>query len=365
MKLLKKSVSILLVMTMIVSLFTIIPFEASAAGAVEYIYRYWDEANQRVADETKTCTSYTTITSQDDLTIGDGKWYVVNGDATIENRVKVSGTAHIILLSGTLRCMYGIRLSKGNSLFVYPGKNSEGRLNPRTAHDEEASLGGNEGEDSGEFVFYGGTLEAHNYEWCSGGAAIGGGGEGGSCGKLSFYGGTVDASNNGRAPAQKSYGAVIGDGDKANSDNSDCYINIYGGNITADNHAYSNGSGIGGGEDSTGCPVNILGGKITAKAYNGAGIGSGQDGGSSNVTIKNATVIAESDYGAGIGSGEDSDSESIIIENSYVEAASKTNSDSQVGAEGAGIGGGNCGKSKYINHPQRQLCRRCYRLGRE
>lgn len=45
MKLLKKSVSILLVMTMIVSLFTIIPFEASAAGAVEYIYRYWDEAN--------------------------------------------------------------------------------------------------------------------------------------------------------------------------------------------------------------------------------------------------------------------------------------------------------------------------------
>ena len=350
MKLLKKSVSILLVMTMIVSLFTIIPFEASAAGAVEYIYRYWDEANQRVADETRTCASYTTITSQDDLTIGDGKWYVVNGDATIENRVTVSGTAHIILLSGTLRCMYGIRLSKGNSLFVYPGKNSEGTLNPRTAHDEEASLGGNEGEDCGEFVFYGGTLEAHNYEWSSGGAAIGGGGEGGSCGKLSFYGGTVDASNNGRAPGQKSYGAVIGDGDEASSDNSDCYINIYGGNITVDNHSDSNGSGIGGGEDSTGCPINILGGKITARAYNGAAIGSGQDGGSSTITIKNAKIKAESEYGAGIGSGEDSDSESIIIENSYVEAASKTTNpeDSWVGAEGAGIGGGNCGKSKYI-----------------
>ncbi|MBQ3299559.1 MAG: hypothetical protein IJG99_04635 [Ruminococcus sp.] len=350
MKLLKKSVSILLVMTMIVSLFTIIPFEASAAGAVEYIYRYWDEANQRVADETRTCTSYTIITSQDDLTIGDGKWYVVNGDATIENRVTVSGTAHIILLSGTLRCMYGIRLSKGNSLFVYPGKNSEGTLNPRTAHDEEASLGGNEGEDCGEFVFYGGTLEAHNYEWSSGGAAIGGGGEGGSCGKLSFYGGTVDASNNGRAPGQKSYGAVIGDGDEASSDNSDCYINIYGGNITVDNHSDSNGSGIGGGEDSTGCPINILGGKITARAYNGAAIGSGQDGGSSTITIKNAKIKAESEYGAGIGSGEDSDSESIIIENSYVEAASKTTNpeDSWVGAEGAGIGGGNCGKSKYI-----------------
>ncbi len=205
--------------------------------------------------------------------------------------------------------MYGIRLSKGNSLFVYPGKNSEGTLNPRTAHDEEANLGGNEGEDCGEFVFYGGTLEAHNYEWSSGGAAIGGGGEGGSCGKLSFYGGTVDATNNGRAPAQKSYGAVIGDGDKASSDNPDCYINIYGGNITVDNHSDSNGSGIGGGEDSTGCPINILGGKITARAYNGAAIGSGQDGGSSTITIKNAKIKAESEYGAGIGSGEDSDSE--------------------------------------------------------
>jgi len=343
-----KAVSVLLSMVIVCSLFTIVPFEASAAGAVEYIYRYWDEANQKVADETRTCASYTTITSQDVLTIGDGKWYVVNGDATIENRVTVSGTAHIILLSGTLRCMYGIRLSKGNSLFVYPGKNSEGKLNPRTPHDEEANLGGNEGEDCGEFVFYGGTLEAHNYDWCSGGAAIGGGGYGGNCGKLSFYGGTVDATNNGRAPAQKSYGAVIGDGSDAYSNDSDCYINIYGGNITADNHSYSNGSGIGGGEDSTGCPVNILGGKITAKAYNGAAIGSGQDGGSSTVTIKNAEIKAESNYGAGIGSGEDSDSDSIIIENSYVESASKTNSDSQVGAEGAGIGGGNCGKSKYI-----------------
>ena len=348
MKLLKKSVSVLLSVVIVFSLFTIVPFEAFAASEIEYIERSWNSSEEKVEETTKTCTNYTNITSQDDLTIGDGKWYVVNGDATIENRVTVSGTAHIILLSGTLRCMYGIRLSKGNSLFVYPGKNSEGTLNPRTPHDEEANLGGNEGEDCGEFVFYGGTLEAHNYEWCSGGAAIGGGGEGGSCGKLSFYGGTVDATNNGRAPGQKSYGAVIGDGDEANSDNSDCYINIYGGNITADNHAYSNGAGIGGGEDSTGCPVNILGGTITAKAYNGAGIGSGQDGGSSTVTIKNAIVTAESDYGAGIGSGEDSDSESIIIENSYVESASKHNSDSQVGAEGAGIGGGNCGKSKYI-----------------
>lgn len=348
MKFIRKSVSVILSLILIISLFTILSPEAFAAAEVQYIERSWDSANQKVVDTVKTCTDYTTITSQSSLTIGSGKWYVVNGDATIDKRVTVSGTAHIILLSGTLKCMYGIRLSKGNSLFVYPGKNSEGKLNPRTGDDEEANLGGNKGEDCGEFVFYGGTLDVFNYDWCSGATAIGGGGYGGNCGKLSFYGGTVDASNNGEAPSRKSYGAVIGDGSDAYSNDSDCYINIYGGTIKADNHANSNGSGIGGGEDSTGCPINILGGKITARAYNGAGIGSGQDGGSSTVTIKNAEIKAESNYGAGIGSGEDSDSESIIIENSYVEAASKTNSDSQVGAEGAGIGGGNCGKSKYI-----------------
>ncbi|MEE3428997.1 MAG: leucine-rich repeat protein [Ruminococcus sp.] len=347
MKFIRKSVSVILSLILIISLFTILPPEAFAAAEVQYIERSWDSANQKVVDTVKTCTDYTTITSQSSLTIGSGKWYVVNGDATIDKRVTVSGTAHIILLSGTLKCMYGIRLSKGNSLFVYPGKNSEGKLNPRTGDDEEANLGGNKGEDCGEFVFYGGTLDVFNYDWCSGATAIGGGGYGGNCGKLSFYGGTVDASNNGAAPSRKSYGAVIGDGSEAYSNDSDCYINIYGGAIKADNHAYSNGSGIGGGEDSTGCPINILGGKITARAYNGAGIGSGQDGGSSTVTIKNATVEAESDYGAGIGSGEDSNSKSIIIENSYVKAESKTASGA-VGAEGAGIGGGNCGKSESI-----------------
>ena len=179
MKKLCKPVSILLSFIMVFSLFTIIPFEVGAASGIEYIIRSWDEVNQKVVDTVKTCSYYETLTSRSSLTLGGGKWYVVNGDATIENRVTVSGTAHIILLSGTLRCMYGIRLSKGNSLYVYPGKNSEGKLNPRTGDDEEASLGGNEGEDCGEFVFYGGTLEAHNYEWNSGNATIGGGGYGG------------------------------------------------------------------------------------------------------------------------------------------------------------------------------------------
>lgn len=348
MKLIRKSVSVLLALLMVASLFTIVPLSANAAAAVEYIYRTWDGTQNKVVDHTETCSDYTTITSTSSaLTLTSG-WYVVNGGANItDHRITISGKVHLILLSGTMDCEYGIRLSKGNSLFVYPGKNSSGKLNAHTGSDEEANIGGDEGENCGEFVFYGGSLTAKNNDWCSGGTAIGGGGYGGNCGKLSFYGGTVDASNNGAAPGRKSYGAVIGDGSDAYSNDSDCYINIYGGTIKADNHACSNGSGIGGGEDSTGCPINILGGKITARAYNGAGIGSGQDGGSSTVTIKNATVEAESDYGAGIGSGEDSDAKAITIDNSYVTAVTKTNG-GQTGAEGAGIGGGNCGKSTSI-----------------
>ena len=346
---LKKPVSVLLTVIMIVSLFTVIPTQASAAEAVEYVFRSWDADQNKVVDHYGTCTSYTTIRSTSSaLTLTSG-WYVVNGNADItEHRITVSGEVHLILLSGTMDCEYGIRLSEGNSLYVYPGKNSSGTLNARTGSDEEANIGGNESENCGEFVFYGGTLKARNNDRCSGGAAIGGGGNGGNCGTLSFYGGTVDAENSGAATAGKSYGAAIGCGNNADSGGSGCCINIYGGTITADNGSYSNGAGIGGGEDSKCAPINILGGEIEAKAYNGAAIGSGQGGTSNTITIKNAIIKkAESNFGAGIGSGEDSDCESIVIDNSYVNAYTVIKNGG-TGGEGAGIGGGNCGKSKNI-----------------
>ena len=350
MKFIKKPVSVLLSLVMIVSVFTIVPFEAFAATEIEYIERSWDEANQKVADEVKTCPNYSTITSQNSLTIGDEKWYIVNGDAAIDNRVNVSGEAHLILMSGTLTCKHGIHLSRGNTLYIYSAKDSSGTLNAKTGDDEEANIGGNENENCGKFVFYGGNLKAENNDRETGAAVIGGGGDGGNCGSLSFYSGTVktyqyDSPNN---STKNCYGAVIGNGNDSNSKNdSYCSINIYGGDITAKNSASSDGAGIGGGEGSADCPVNILGGTITVSSYNGAGIGSGQDGGSSTVTIKNADVEADSNYGAGIGSGEDSDAEAIIIENSYIKSKTIHNGGS-VGSEGAGIGGGNCGKSKSI-----------------
>ncbi|MBR2109599.1 MAG: hypothetical protein IJ932_06675 [Ruminococcus sp.] len=122
MNLIRKFVSIMLSVIMVVSLFTIIPSTAFAASGIEYIERSWDSANQRVVSETKTCSDYETLSSRSDLTLENGKWYVVNGDAAISNRVTVSGKAHLILYKGTLTCKDGIRLSKGNSLFVYQRK---------------------------------------------------------------------------------------------------------------------------------------------------------------------------------------------------------------------------------------------------
>ncbi|MBR2108620.1 MAG: hypothetical protein IJ932_01545, partial [Ruminococcus sp.] len=63
MRLLKRTVSVVLSLIMIVSLFTIVPFTANAADAVEYLYRTWDARQNKVVAHTATCTDYTTITS--------------------------------------------------------------------------------------------------------------------------------------------------------------------------------------------------------------------------------------------------------------------------------------------------------------
>ena len=96
MKFIKKSVSILLIMTMIASLFTIIPFEASAASGVQYIERSWDDANKAVVDTEKTCTSYTLLANRSSDTLYSG-WYVVDRDMTVNGRLRVSGTVNLIL----------------------------------------------------------------------------------------------------------------------------------------------------------------------------------------------------------------------------------------------------------------------------
>ena len=336
--------SITLAAAMLTSAFVSLHINAGAAGGVSYIDRSWNGAS--VAEEVKSCPSYSTIGSQNDLTIGNGGWYVVNGDATISNRVTVTGTANIILLSGTLTCSDGIRLSNGNTLNIYPGSSSEGTITAKIKGDDYANIGGNENETCGTLNFHGGTLNAENGSIWTYGAAIGGGRKGGA-GDLSFYGGTVNAKNNGSGLVKFSTGAAIGSGGFEENKAPTGSVNIYGGEITARCDRYSTAAAIGGGEESKCPPINILGGKVTATSSEGAGIGTGQEGSSDTVTIRNAVIDAEGDLGAAIGSGEDCDAGNIIIESSIVTA--------KVCAEGSGkrneaaaIGGGNSGDSTYI-----------------
>ena len=70
----KKPVSILLSVIMVIGLFTIVPFTANAAEAVEYVYRWWDADAKEVKQETRVCTDYTEMSerSSDELESG---WY--------------------------------------------------------------------------------------------------------------------------------------------------------------------------------------------------------------------------------------------------------------------------------------------------
>ena len=118
MKFIKKPVSILLVMTMFVSLFTIIPFEVGAASGVQYIERSWDDTNKTVVDTEKTCTSYTLLANRSSDTLYSG-WYVVDRDMTINSRLTVSGTANLILCDHkTLTLKSGITVLGNDTLIV-------------------------------------------------------------------------------------------------------------------------------------------------------------------------------------------------------------------------------------------------------
>ena len=340
----RSAVSVTLSAAMLSGILTFIPLNAGAAGDVSYIVRSWN--GEKVSEEVMTCSSYSTIGSQNDLTIGNGGWYVVSGDAAINNRVTVTGTANIILISGTLTCKDGIRLSSGNTLNIYPGNSGAGTLTAKIKGDDYANIGGNENESCGTLNFHGGTLNAENEGVWTYGAAIGGGEKGGA-GELSFYGGKVNAKNIGSGNMNCTTGAAIGSGGFEENKAPTGSVNIYGGEVTASCYRYSTAAAIGGGEESK-CPtVNILGGKITVKGSEGAGIGAGQEGISDTVTIRNAVIDAEGDMGAAIGSGEDCNAGDIIIDSSVVNANIRSMGSGKIN-EAAAIGGGNSGSSTYI-----------------
>ena len=304
---LKKPVSILLAVIMVVSLFTVIPTPASAAEAVEYVYLWWDADAKEVKQETRTCSDYTEMSerSSDELESG---WYAASGNLFIDSRLFVRNgeTVNLILKDGaTLNVHRGIGVESGATLNIY---------------------GQSQGTGTFEVVFDPG--DDRNYD----NAMIGGTGENGSSGTISIHGGVL------RLDSEGPRGAGIGGGSKG----SPYIISIYGGDISVS--AFGAGAGIGGGYEASASSYNgegirIYGGTIEAESYTGAGIGNGycEDSSYGSVAIYGGSVNARSlGGGSGIGGGMMGANGKIYIYGGDVNATAEDDD----GQAGAGIGSG-------------------------
>ena len=346
---LKKPVSILLAVIMVFSLFTVIPTSASAAGAVEYIYRWWDADAKEVRQETITCTDYTEMSERSSDELASGR-YVVSSDLYIDSRLFVtSGTVDLILRDGaTLNVHRGIGVNPGTTLNIYGQSEGTGKLevffDPNDNRNDNNAIIGGTGENgyAGNISIHGGVLRINSND--SRGAGIGGGFKGSSS-IVSIYGGEIDITAYGA-------GAGIGGGSKGSASSySGEGIRIYGGTVEA---VSNSGAGIGNGYcvDSSYGSIAIYGGDVNARSCSGgAGIGGGLMGANGKIYIYGGNVVAAAEddngqTGAGIGSGGNRPllnwdyNRDINISGGVVMAVSQT---------GAGIGSGYRRKGGTIN----------------
>lgn len=378
MKKLHKPVSLLLAVVMILSMFTVIPFEFGAARAITITKHHWDSAAGKVVNDPETITSYTELSKRSSNNLTSG-YYVVTSDTTVSGRLNVANGQTVGLYLGdgaTLTCDQGIRVEKEGTLDIYAASKTSGKLSIYLNHNSGdtyqpcAAIGSNDGEDAGEITIHGGTLDLRGdynstaaiiggghkgapkhitiwdgyitctkQKYCNG-AGIGGGYEGtmawGSGEGIRIYGGTIRTDT--------TSGAGIGSGARNEYFNSS--LSIYGGDIRT---VAVCGAGVGGGAQSYSPSVNIYGGKVTAISTgndlddSGAGIGSGEDAWVTRpITITGGTVISIGEYGAGIGAGARRNANTIDISGTASVVATST-------AGGAGIGGGREGNAGTIN----------------
>ena len=212
-----------------------------------------------------------------------GKWYVVNEDITLKDRLVVLGNVNLILVDGkTLDAPQGIRLAEGNGLSVYGSSGSAtGKLNATAKDIGHAGIGGNLYESGGDFTLYGGEVKAQGN---TNGAGLGGG-DSGSSGVVSIYGGRLSAKGG-------ELGAGIGGGISGSQGGA---VTVWNGMVEATGGDYA--AGIGGGcnyndqfgnDDigGNGSYVTVWGGTVVARGgKRAAGIGGGQFGNGGTVRI--------------------------------------------------------------------------------
>ena len=193
-------------------------FEVYSAGSVPYI-----SANGRLMSHEAEQWSATSTPS--------GDWWYVTGETTIGGRIDISGKKYLILCDGaTLTLPKGIHLTKGNTLYIYGQSAGTGKLIINGVDDQQAGIGGNDGEQCGTLYVNGGEIEVKGGTYAAG---IGGGKMGNS-GTITISGGKVTAQGGSNG------GAGIGGGNSGNVGT----ITISGGKVTA--QGGSGGAGIGG-----------------------------------------------------------------------------------------------------------------------
>lgn len=276
---------------------------------VPYVQGYWDEIGKTVVNVEEKAASPVSLNGQTTLS----GWYYSDHDNTYSaRRITISGNTHLILKDGTtLTCEKGIYIKDGIRLYIHGQSKGTGRLRCTGGGDDNAAIGGNDGDIAGHLVIYGGNIYAaadHNNA-----AGIGGGNKTSGIRSVTIYGGNVEAHG-------KDSGAGIGKGQQ-----NDVWetVTIYGGTVTATGGSAA--AGIGGGEDRGNGPVTIYGGTVTAT------------GGYSNLGN-----IFGTDGGAGIGGGAVGDQDYPI--NIYGGTVTATG-----GTRAAGIGGGPGGDGGIIN----------------
>ena len=107
MRKLRKPLSVLLSLVMVLGMFAVVPFTVSAQAAVTYIEYSWNGSALETTE--KTVTDYTVVNSS--LSSMTNGTYVVNADTTIEGYVTVQkgATANLVVMDGvTLTCNKGI-----------------------------------------------------------------------------------------------------------------------------------------------------------------------------------------------------------------------------------------------------------------
>ena len=150
-----------------------------------------------------------TVITESSTTLGTAdneSWYIVNSNVTVEDRMTINGTVHLILAdNATLTSVAGITVHSGNTLNIYGQVEGTGAIVATVveAGGNYAAIGtedngGNNPKTLGTINIHGGHITATGGAWSAG---IGGGVGGGS-GTINIYGGTISAiGNNGNAQA--------------------------------------------------------------------------------------------------------------------------------------------------------------------